>query len=521
MRVYEGSIVTGSDSVPTARFLVEDGGRILHVGDELPPAWSGAERVALGAGAMIPALADTHLHFMSHALFASGLDVRDAPTVADLAEAVRAAASGKGKSIVLGFGASAWAVAERRLPSREELDAAAPDRPVFIVKYDGHAGIANSAFLARLPSRVAALRGWDAASGLLEQEAFFAAVDFAANTIPLGRTLENMLKAIDGMAGKGIGMVHSVTGVGFPLDLDVTMESVFARGLRNELPYRVFFQTMDVRKALSRKLPRIGGCFATALDGCFGSADAALLQPYTKAGSGRGVLYYDDGRVRAFARDANRAGLQIQMHAIGDAAFGQAVDAIASALDDTPRWDHRHTVIHACLPTERGLDLCARLGIILAVQPAFLQWKLEPLEYLEDLIGDRAYALSPLKSMLRRGITLTGGSDAPCTLPDPLAGIAAACDHYVEEESLSFTEALALFTRNAALGSFDEKDRGTLEKGKIADFVLLNADPLALKGKELRTLRAEKLYLSGRPYRAGQGIPELLARAAFAGKKKI
>ena len=175
-------------------------------------------------------------------------------------------------------------------------------------------------------------------------------------------------------------------------------------------------------KALKRRLPRIGGCFAAALDGCFGCADAALLAPYEPAAglpteAARGVLYYSDDQVGAFCREANRRGLQIEMHAIGDAAFDQAVAALAGALADSPRDDHRHTIIHACLPTARGLETCARLGIRIAVQPAFLQWEQEPLEYIESILGARAFGISPLRTMTDLGIELSAARTRPARRP--------------------------------------------------------------------------------------------------------
>ena len=90
---------------------------------------------------------------------------------------------------------------------------------------------------------------------------------------------------------------------------------------------------MDVEKAAKRNMTRIGGCFETALDGCFGSMDAALLQPY-KHSEDKGVLYYSDEKVIDFCKKANRAGMQIQLHAIGDAAFDQATKALKASLDE-------------------------------------------------------------------------------------------------------------------------------------------------------------------------------------------
>jgi len=350
----------------------------------------------------------------------------------------------------------------------------------------------------------------------MTREAFFRLTDFVTGKISLPATLGNMLSGIDKLAGYGIGLVHSVSGIGFPAEMDVTLESLFARGLRNSLVYRVFSQTMDSNKVLKWRLPRIGGCFATALDDCYGSVDAAMLEPYETAAlppeSHKGVLYYSDERVGAFCREANRSALQIEMHAIGDAAFEQAVSAIASALADFPRGDHCHTIIHACLPTMRGLETCAKLGIRIALQPAFLRWDQEPQDYIESILGGRAFAMSPLRTMVDMGIELSGGSDAPCTVPNPIEGMWAACNHYVPGQSLSIQEALKLYTLNAARGAFDEKERGSLEIGKRADMVILNHNPLSLRPTDLRSLKAERLLLEGKPYVAGQRRANVLFR---------
>jgi len=520
MTVYEGSIVTCDALGSVARFLVEDKGRLVFVGNDLPQRYAAAPRERLGEKALLPAFGDTHIHFLSYAFFSAGLDLRAARTIADSQDAIADFVRAQSPAFVVGFSASAHCIREKRLLTREDIDAVCSDRPAFIGKYDGHAGIANSALIAQVIGKLGNLRGFDADSGLMTQEAFFRVTDVVTSKLSLPVTLGNLLFGIDSLAGYGIGLVHSVSGIGFPADMDVTLESLFARGLRNPLAYRVFFQTMDVGKVLKRKLPRIGGCFATALDGCFGSVDAALLEPYEAAAlppeSGKGVLYFSDERVAAFCKEANRNGLQIEMHAIGDAAFDQAVSAIAAALADFPREDHRHTIIHACLPTMRGLETCAKLGIHIAIQPAFLQWEQEPLEYVESILGQRAFKISPLRTMVDMGIELSGGSDAPCTVPNPIEGIWAACNHYVPGQSLSIQEALNLYTRNAARGSFDEKERGSLETGKLADMVILNRDPLSLAPVDLRSLKVERLLLRGKPYLPGQGRVELLFRALFS-----
>jgi len=519
MRIYEGTIITCDNNARVARYLVEDKGKILFVGDSLPDSYPPHSHIKLGERALCPAFADTHLHFMSHALFSGGLDVRGARDNHTMVKTISEYARTHDEKIILGFGASAHCVAEKRLISRSELDEACPERPLFIVKYDGHAAIINSALLRRLPLRITGERGFDPESGLMTQEAFFRITDFVTATVSLPDTLSRMLRTIDTMALRGIGMLHSVSGVGFPGDMDVTLETLFAKGLRNDIAYRLFFQTMQVEKVLKRGLPRIGGCFAAALDGCFGSLDAAMHKPY-KRSKNCGVLYYSDETVTGFAKAANRASLQIEMHAIGDRAFDQAVNAIAAALQDYPRTDHRHTIIHACLPTKKGLDLCAKHGIAIALQPAFLDWEQEPLSYLESIMGDRVYKLSPLRSMQKAAIRMSGGSDAPCTVPDPIGGIHAAVNHYVPEESLSVQQALDLYTRNAAWMSFDENERGSLEAGKRADMVILDKNILKQPKKKIKDIRVEELYLGGKPYSPGEGRLEMLARGMVS-KRKI
>jgi predicted amidohydrolase YtcJ len=499
MKVYEGSILTCDASDSVCRYLVEDGGKILWTGNQLPAQYENSSRVNLDGGALVPSFADSHIHFASFALFHSGLDVRSARSIAELQARLKAFAATCKSAIVVGFGASVHCVAERRMISRQEIDEVCSDRPVFIVKYDGHACLVNSKMIAQLPPHIASLRGYHADSGEMNQEAYFACTDFVTSSIPPLEVVRNMITAASEIVRLGTGKIDVVSGVGFPRDLDVDLERWFARGTDSGLQMRIFFQTMDIRKVRRRRLPRIGGCFATALDGCFGSMDAAMLRPY-EGTDNTGVLFYDDRTVKDFCINANRAGLQIELHAIGDAAFRQAVNAIEAALRDTPRPDHRHGIIHACLPTIEGLYRCVELGIQIPLQPGFQLWELEPLEYIESILGDRAARISPLRFMADIGIMMSGGSDAPCTLPDPIAGMYAACNHYVPAQSLTVRQALRLFTINGYRSTFDDRERGSLEAGKYADMAVLSASPYDTSPQDLKTIVVKDTILGGRPY---------------------
>ena len=279
--------------------------------------------------------------------------------------------------------------------------------------------------------------------------------------------------------------------------------------------FRIYFQTMDVDKVTKRGMSGIGGCFSLALDGCFGSEDARLSEPYANDPENRGFLAYTQEQVTDFCKKANRAGLQITMHAIGDAAVEQAINAYEAALADFPREDCRHIIIHADLIPEELQKRAAKLGLCVALQPNFLRWRQEPDEYLKSILGDRADKMLPLKSMLDKGLLLSAGSDAPCTIPDPIEGIYNCCNHPDPDESVTVLDALRMHTLWAAMTSHDERERGSLREGLIADFTVLDANPLELKPEELRNIKVVDTYFAGQRFiPKKRGALSLVFRAA-------
>lgn len=504
MRVYEGTIITCDQQDHVYRYLVECDGKIAYVGDNLPAKYASGTRFKLWEKALIPSFADSHIHFASFATFHAGLNVSEAKSNIEILDMIRNFAPNCDDKMIIAFGASNHSVAERKFVTRQELDEACPDKPLFMIKYDGHTCVVNTKLLNILKDKVKDLRGYHEDTGEMNQEAFFKFSDYVSSSIPPVKLLRNMQIAADYLAKKGFGMIHSVSGVGYTMDLDVDMEHWFAKGLDNGLQMRVYFQTMDVQKAKRRKLIRIGGCFDAALDGCFGSADAAMLEPY-EGTDDKGVLYYDQEKVNEFCKKANREGMQIEIHAIGDAAFQQATRALKAALDDYPRKDHRHTIIHACLPTEEGIQICKDYEIALAIQSAFIDWPNEPNEYLEGLLGERAAKLNPFKTYADNGIIQALGSDGPCTDPNPMLWIHKACNNGAE--SLTVQQALKMATYNGYWMSFDEKERGSLEVGKSADMVILSENPLTADTSALEQIKVELVFLGGKSYKKVSQAP--------------
>jgi len=513
VRVFKnGNFISCEDENRVFSVMVEDKGKIIYTGDEVPEIYSSARVTDFRGKTVVPVFSDTHMHFESYALFQSTVDVRDCESIYHLGKALEDYVKAHPKTKFLpAYGCSAHTVVEKRLPVREDLDAFV-HIPLLIVKYDGHAAVANSALIHLFPEEVTKDEGFDEKTGWLYQNAFYKGVNFITQKVSPVNILSGMCRAAAGLASAGIGYVHTVEGVGYKNDIDIDTIRLASKGL--PVDFRIYFQTMDVEKVTSRKMEGIGGCFSLALDGCFGSEDAALSEGYTNNPDNKGFLAYTQEEVTDFCIKANRAGLQITMHAIGDVAVEQALNAYEAALKDTPRKDHRHIIIHADLIPEHLQKKAAELGIYIAVQPAFLDWKQEPESYLTEILGERAGQILPLRSMLDKGIILSAGSDAPCTLPDPIESIYLCCNHPNPAQRITPLEALKMHTLWAAKTGFDEDMHGSLTVGKYADFVVLDKNPLEIPVEELKDMKLLATYLKGHRFDPDKkyGIGKLAAK---------
>lgn len=521
MKIYHGNILTVDSKNSVYNYLIEENGIICYVGNFLPEKYKNFSMIELGNRCILPSFVDTHQHFASLSTFNAGLNVMNANSNVEIIKMISEFCQKSKKKTLICFGASPYSVVEKRLISKEELDSVSGNKELMVVKYDGHACIINSKLLKKLDNKLKKLRGYHPETGEMNQEAFFVCSDYITSSLSILDLFKNMQNCVDFHAKNGIGMIHTVSGVGFLWNLDISIEKIFAKSLKNGFNIRVFPQSLNVNVSQKRKISRIGGCFECALDGCFGSHDAALNLDYIDSESGQGVLYYSDEKVINFCKQANRAGLQIEMHAIGDKAFDQATRALKEALDDYPRKDHRHGIIHACLPTNAGIKICKEYNIQIPMQSAFIDWKQEPNDYLESILGkERLVKLNPIKTFLNNDIIVSFGSDAPCTTPDPMIWIDRAVNNENVDQRISVEDAIRMCTYNGCWTTFDEKERGSLEVGKIADMVILSDNPLSCDKSEIKNIKIEELLLAGKKYKsARKNIMISLLCGLFSRKK--
>jgi len=513
MQVFHGTIITCDDNNTVANYLVEREGRIAYIGEKLPTQYEVVPPIELGNNVMIPAFVDTHMHYSGFSVLHKLFPINDTDSNAKILEQLKEYAATTKDNIVVGFGATEFAVSEGHLILKEQMDDACPEKPALIIKHDAHSGVANTMFINAVYSKIENLRGFNKTTGELKQEAFLAACEFLTHGFSTKKVIDSMVETSDFLASRGIGLICSASGLGFIRDYDFDMERSVAKGLDNGMQIRAAYQTSNVDKISRKEMSRV--VFAN-LDGTFANQDAALLDNYCTINN-KGVSYFNDVDVQKFCINANRAGYQIALHAFGDAAFEQATNAIAMALEDYPRYDHRHIILHGSLPTEAALKTCAKYNIMISAQPSMLSHLDGVFEYVKEMLSeDRAKGINPLKSINDMGIKVCFNSDAPASDPNPVMWIHDACNNKNPEQSVSVYDALRMATFNGAFSLFEEKERGSLEMGKSCDLTILDANPYEVPKEELKNINVAEMYLKGKPYqRSRMGSMATMLRGMF------
>jgi predicted amidohydrolase YtcJ len=447
-------------------------------------------------GVILPGLIDSHTHPLEVGLQRTFTELGGSDSIEAVQQSLRdrrqdALAHG----MMLGFNLEPDKLSEHRYPQRDELDEAIPDVPVFVYRVDGHSAVTNTAGLQLVLASFRGVKppGMDGdcngrPTGVLRGEAY----ERASRVFKHRLTPEVVREALQ-LAGR-LAAARGVTTIGALVGIEDTTRDewrVLIDGLAacpvETVPY---LQTWDVEVPRRFGLKQAGGCLL--IDGSFGSRTAALNQPYSDAPGNSGNGYVSDEKLVSFLRAAAGAGLQTSVHAIGDRAVEQVLrchehilegkgsgvqGSTGSGAGPEPRNPLRHRIEHAELLPDSLIARVARLGLVLGVQPAFeMEWGGPDRMYARRL-GDRWRNTNPYRHLLDSGVTLAGGSDAPITPIDPLAGIRAATAHPNPLQTVTGEEALAMFTSAAAFALNRESACGSIEVGKDASITVLTADP--------------------------------------------
>ncbi|MFE5541359.1 amidohydrolase [Streptomyces sp. NPDC056492] len=490
-----------SPADPFATAMVVERGHVAWVGSEGAAdafAQGVDEVVDLGGALVTPAFTDAHVHTTSAGLALTGLDLTGAASLAEALGLVRAYAARRPADRVLlghGWDASRWP--ERRAPRREELDEAAGGRPLYLSRIDVHSAVVTTALLDLVPA--VSVRGDEP----LTREDHHAVRRAALAAVTPAQRAEAQRAALDRAASLGIGSVHECGGP------DISSAEDFADllNLARERPGpRVFGYWADRDLEQAKALGAIGAAGDLFVDGALGSHTACLHAPYADAGH-TGTGYLDAAEVAEHVAACTEAGLQAGFHAIGDAALTAVVEGVRAAAGKVGLARvraARHRVEHAEMMTPATIAAFADLGLTASVQPAFdAAWGGEDGMYADRLGAERARTLNPFAALLKAGVPLAFGSDAPVTPFDPWGTVRAAAFHRTPEHRISVRAAFTAHTRGGwrALG---RDGAGVLVPGAPADYALWETAELVVQAPDDRVARWSTDPRSGTP-----GLPDL------------
>jgi len=510
---YNGNVLTEDVSNEAVEALAVTGGRIEAVGawsDIEPLAGTGTERVDLGGGTLLPGFNDAYVHVWKVGqLLTRILDLRPVASLDDLTRRIRARHEELPSGVwLLGRGYNEALMAERRQPTRDDLDRAAPGRLVALTRTCGHMMVVSSPALALagVGDAAASPAGGNVVrdehgrpTGLLQETA----MGLVKKVMPdpsVSDYAEMVAAAHEAQLSKGI---TSATEAGAYTELVAAY-----RRLEREHGLKVRSNVMAIRLSDEHVDPlplperfvsdflRVDSVKIFA-DGGLSGATAALTRPYRHADT-KGLLRVGADELFEVALEAREAGLRICTHAIGDAAIEAVLDAYERLGGPGDR------IEHFGLPDASHLERAARAGVMVAPQTIFIH-ALGP-NFRRYLTADYLSRAYPLRSMLEAGLVIALSSDAPVVPDDnPLLGIQAAVlrrdlegEAIAPEESVTVKEALTAYTMGGALASGDEDNRGSLEAGKWADMVLLDRNLLQTRPEELHDINVVKTFVGGR-----------------------
>jgi predicted amidohydrolase YtcJ len=506
-------------------------GRILAVGssDEIRACAGAATRVIdLGGRLAVPGLIDSHTHFIEGGFSLLEVKLKDSKNEEDFVRrlAERARALPAGRWIQGGnWDEENWPSA--KLPTRQLIDAVTPNNPVFISRYDGHAALANSLALRaanvtrETPDPPGGVIVRDAATGEPTGVLKDAAIDLVTRVIPrpTEAEMEEALKTALAEARRvGVTSVHNIAADSETFNGSFTGEVQLLRRAELEgwLTTR-FYELVPI--AHWKRLAEAGishemgsdflklGAVKGFADGSLGSRTAWMFDPYDDAPAWRGLpmeIMDPPARMEALVRGSDEASIQPCVHAIGDRAISEMLDLYARVGGEGGK-ARRHRIEHAQHVRAVDFKRFAALGVIASMQPYHA---IDDGRWAEKRIGRaRARTSYAWRSMLAAGARLAFSSDWPVAPLDPLLGIYAAVTRatldgknpqgWIPEQKITVEEALHAYTAGGAFAAFEETEKGTIARGKLADIVVLSDDLFAIPPEKLKDVRVSLTVVGG------------------------
>jgi predicted amidohydrolase YtcJ len=518
--VLRGGHVWAGKGRPNATAVAVKDGRVAALGrdaDVQSLIGPSTRVVDLHGRLVVPGFNDAHVHFLSGGFGLLSVSLRDARDEQDFVRRIaeHARTLPKGTWIQEGnWDHEAWP--SRTLPTRQLIDAATPDHPVFVQRLDGHMALANSLALrlsgitreSRDPEGGTIVR--DSAgdpTGIFKDNA----AELVTRAIPEPSREMNLRAAraaLKEAARVGVTTIQDNSSV----DALRTYQDLRERG---ELTARFYvWRYISAREPLEKAGLTTGlgdewirlGALKILSDGSMGSGTAAFFDPYTDDPRTSGLLLYPVPELERLIREADAAGFQLAVHAIGDRANSLVLDAFEKAAAANRPRERRFRIEHAQVVRKADLARYQRLGVIASIQPSH---GIDDMRWAERRIGkERARDSYNVRSFTDAGIPVAFGTDWFVEPLDPRLGLYAAVTRerpeggpaggWLPDEKVSLEEALDLYTRGSAYAEFAEKEKGTLAPGLLADLVVFAADLFRIPPREILNTPVDFTVVGGR-----------------------
>lgn len=518
MIITSTRIWTGNPVQPYAEAMAVSGDIIVAVGSNREIMKYRADNTTIldMEGKFItPGFIDSHVHMLQGGFNLTSVQLRGAASPEEFIRRIADFATKlKPGTWILGgnWDEKDWG----RIPEKEWIDSVTPENPVFVSRLDGHMGLANSLAmkLAGVDGSVKDIRGGAIVrnntgelTGIFKDNA----MDLIYNKIPPASEEETdnaLVAAMNYFAGNGVTSVHGV-------DAGAYLDALERVRKNNGLITRVYaMEPLSNWKQLAEKIESDGkgddqvktGGVKGFVDGSLGSHTAAFLEPYSDLVTDSGLFVNTREDLYKWISNSDRAGLQVMIHAIGDRAINFLLNTYEQVEKENGDRDRRFRIEHSQHIAPSDIKRIGSLKVIASMQPYHA---IDDGRWAEKYIGpERIRTTYAFRSLLDSGARLAFGSDWPVAPATPLEGIYAAVTRrtldnknpggWVPEQKINVDEALRAYTKDAAYASFDENIKGTLETGKLADFVILDQDITAIDPVRIRDVKILQTYVAGR-----------------------
>ena len=504
--IIKGNIITVVNQRPRAEAIGIVGDKIVSVGQAKEveaKAGPTTKFLDLEGKTILPGFMDSHAHPMGTGKNRLGVDMTDVKSIDEALRKIRERATTTAEGdLVFCPEYNRLQIKEKRFPTREELDSVSDKHPIWIQHFDGHFSMLNSVALKKTGYTTyedgvqVDING--EMTGMLHDPAFPIGLSSRDQFIDEAEAMEALTLVTQEASSVGITTLFAKEGFE---NAEFIMKNL------DMIPVRIhpmlilwFTEDKNIEKVVEAGYLGDKKCVAICADGSGSGHTAAMFEPYANDPGTLGMLYYSDDEMCDFVEKAHNAGLQISVHAESDRSIEQVLRAYEKVLKKFPRDDHRHRIEHFEFPGWHQIKYASRLGVALAMQPMFTVICGGPnLDYYRAYLGDeRVLRTQPFRSILNEGILVGGGSDSPVTRMSPLRGIDSLVNHPNVAQRTELWEAIKIFTINNAKIGFEEDIKGSIEEGKLADFVVLSDDPYMVPRDKIKDIQVEMTIVGGK-----------------------